>query len=126
MLQWSNSEMLRFARAADLRAESDNVRRKKEDRTGQDWTADYRCLLFLSSRRAVRSDASATAAFSLVCSFSSLACAGAIENGPLCARVMRDDTITAPSRAYLSHSLSLYRTTCGEETKGGCPDGLHG
>ena len=80
MLQWSNSQMLRFVRAADLRAEWDNVRRKEK---AVDRTADYRCLLlFLSRRRAEQSraggrfgvmPASVTAAFSLARSFSSLA-----------------------------------------------------
>ena len=51
----SNSQMLRFVRAADLRAEWDNVRRKEK---AVDRTADYRCLLlFLSRRRAGQSRA---------------------------------------------------------------------
>lgn len=121
MLQCCNSQMVRFVRAADLRAESDNVRRK-ENRTEQDCGLPVSVILIFE--QAVRGDASVTAASSLACSFSSLVSVRAIENGPLCARVMRDDTITAPFRAYLS--LCLYKTTCGEEIKSGCPDGLHG
>ena len=49
VLQWSNSQIVRFPGAADLRAESDNVRDEKGRMTK---TADYRSLLFLSSCRA--------------------------------------------------------------------------
>ena len=53
LLQWSNSEIARFPGAADLRAESDNVR----DETRKTTAADYRCLLFLSYCRAERREA---------------------------------------------------------------------
>ena len=109
MLQCCNSQMVRFVRAADLRAESDNVRRK-ENRTEQDCGLPVSVILiFEQGRQFGVMLASVTAAFSLACSFSTLVSVRAIENGPLCARVMRDDTIviTAPSRAYLSLPLSL-------------------
>lgn len=50
MLQCCNSQMVRFVRAADLRAESDNVRRK-ENRTEQDCGLPVSVILIFEQGR---------------------------------------------------------------------------
>lgn len=122
LLQWSNSQMARFPGAADLRAESDNVRDEKRGYANSCGLPVLVILIFLQGRTGVwvRGDATTSASvqrFRLVCEFSSLASARAIEDGPLCARVLRDGTLEPLPSLPLPLSIQDSCATGGGQTK---------